>query len=192
MRAYTELVIVIDQSGSMETIRNDIIGGFNALLDEQKKIGECKVSIVLFSDKITRINKRVDINNIERLNERNYVPNGCTALLDAVGNAISVTKNNIYSLKEEDKPKNVIFSILTDGYENASREYSYKQIKKMIELQKEEGWQFMFQGANIDVMEQADKLGIDKDMAIEFEANSCDVKRKISKVSGLMKSIIVK
>lgn len=150
MKDLTELVIIIDKSGSMHGLEKDVVGGFNALIEEQSKEGETKVTTVFFNDRVIFVHEGVDIKEIKPLDGRSYQPGGCTALLDAIGDAISFIKAKHSKLKEEELPEHTIFSIMTDGLENASREYSYKRIKDMIELQKKCGWDFMFQAANID------------------------------------------
>lgn len=175
MKDLTELVIIIDKSGSMHGLEKDVVGGFNALIEEQSKEGETKVTTVFFNDRVNFVHEGVDIKDIKPLDGRNYQPGGCTALLDAIGDAISFIKAKHSKLKEEELPEHTIFSIMTDGLENASREYSYKRIKDMIELQKKCGWDFMFQAANIDTEYEADRLGIDRDMAMSFDADSSGV-----------------
>lgn len=172
MRDVTELVIIIDRSGSMRPLTEDVIGGFNSLIEEQKKQGETIVTTIFFNDAIKFIHERIDIKEIKPLDKRTYVASGCTALLDAIGDGIAFIKSKHASIKEENLPKHTIFSIMTDGLENASREYTYKKIKDMIELQKKCGWDFIFQAANIDTEYEANRLGIDADMAMSFEADS--------------------
>lgn len=173
----TELIIIIDKSGSMNGLESDVIGGYNSLIEEQKKEGETKVTTLFFDSNVKWIYENKDINEIVPLEEKQYRPSGCTALLDAIGNAIVFVKERRAKLKAEDIPEHTIFSIMTDGYENASREYTYKKIKEMIEFQKKCGWNFLFQAANIDVEYEADRLGIDMDDAVMFEASSGGVKR---------------
>lgn len=179
MRDVTELVIIIDKSGSMQPLTKDVIGGFNSLIEEQKKEGETIVTTIFFNDSIKFIHERTDIKEIKPLDKRTYCASGCTALLDAIGDGIAFIKSKHASTKEENLPKHIIFSIMTDGLENASREYSYKKIKDMIELQKKCGWDFIFQAANIDIEYEANRLGIDADMAMSFEANSEGVKTQM-------------
>ena len=171
MKDITELVIIIDRSGSMHGLEKDVIGGFNSLIEEQRKEeGETLVTTIFFNQDVKFIHERIDINNIKKLDGRSYIPSGCTALLDAIGNAIGFIKGRHAKLDEKELPKHTIFSIMTDGLENASKEYSYSQIKNMIKLQKKSGWDFMFQAANIDTEYEADRLGIDRDMANSFDA----------------------
>lgn len=177
MNKQTELVIIIDRSGSMHGLEKDVVGGFNSLIEEQKKEGDAVVTTIFFNDKVSFIHEGVDIKEVKPLDGRSYQPCGCTALLDAIGDAISLIKAKHSKLKENELPEHTIFSIMTDGLENASREYSYKRIKEMIELQKKCGWTFLFQAANIDTEYEADRLGIDKNMTMDFKANSGDVNR---------------
>ena len=179
MKDVTELVIIIDRSGSMHPLTDDVIGGFNSLIEEQKKEGETVVTTIFFNDSIKFIHERIDIKEIKPLDRRTYCASGCTALLDAIGDGIAYIKSKHASMREENLPKHTIFSIMTDGLENASREYSYKKIKSMIELQKKCGWDFIFQAANIDTEYEADRLGIDRDMAMSFEADSDGVKTQM-------------
>ena len=179
MSELTELVIIIDRSGSMHGLEGDVIGGYNSLIEKQKQEGETKVTTVFFNDEMSIINEDVDIKEISPLDKRSYCPTGCTALLDAVGNTIGLIKAKHAKLTADQLPKNTIFSIMTDGLENASKEFTYKKVKNMIELQKKCGWDFLFQAANIDAAEEANKLGIDKDMAYEFEASSTGVKKNM-------------
>ena len=179
MKDVTELVIIIDRSGSMEPLREDVIGGFNSLIEEQKKEGETIVTTIFFNDSIKFLHERINIKEIKPLDKRAYRPSGCTALLDAIGDGIAFIKSKHASTKEENLPKHTIFSIMTDGLENASREYSYNRIKDMIEFQKKCGWDFIFQAANIDTEYEANRLGIDADMAMSFEANSKGVSRQM-------------
>ena len=171
MKDITELVIIIDRSGSMHGLEKDVIGGFNSLIEEQRKEeGKTLVTTIFFNQDVKFIHEGIDINNIKKLDGRSYIPSGCTALLDAIGNAIGFIKTRHAKLDEKELPKHTIFSIMTDGLENASKEYSYSQIKNMINLQKKSGWDFIFQAANIDVEYEADRLGIDKDMTNSFDA----------------------
>ena len=167
----TELVIIIDKSGSMHGLEKDVIGGFNSLIEEQKKEGETIVTTIFFNDKKKLIHEGVDIKEVKPLDRRSYQPSGCTALLDAVGDAISLIKAKHSRLKEEDLPEHTIFSIMTDGLENSSREYSYPRVKEMIKFQEKCGWEFIFQAANIDVEREADRLGIKREMANKFTAS---------------------
>ena len=179
MKDVTELVIIIDKSGSMYGLRKDVVGGFNSLIENQKKEGETLVTTIFFNDEVDIIDEDVNIKDIAPLTLRQYSPSGCTALLDAIGDAISIVKAKHTKLNEDELPKNTIFSIMTDGLENASREYSYRRIKSMINMQKKCGWDFIFKAANIDVHKEADRLGIDDDCCENFIASSEGIKTQM-------------
>ncbi len=170
----TEIVFILDRSGSMHGLEKDTIGGFNALIDKQKREdGECYVSTVLFSDGSRVLHDRVSIGKIEPLTERDYRVGGCTALLDAIGDAIHHIGNVHKYAREEDRPARTMFVITTDGYENASHRYTADQVKAKIERQKEKhGWEFVFLGANIDAVETAGRIGIQADRAANYHADS--------------------
>lgn len=169
----TEIVFILDKSGSMSGLEADTIGGYNAFLEKQKKVeGEAYVSTVLFSDDSTVIHDHVPIAKVEPLNDQQYFVGGCTALLDAVGGAIHHIGNVHKYAREEDRPEKTIFVITTDGQENSSHVYNYEKIKKLIERQQEKyGWEFIFLGANMDAISEAGRLGISADRAVQYE---CD------------------
>jgi len=166
----TELVMILDRSGSMQGLEKDTIGGYNAMLEKQKDgVGDVFVTTILFDDRTEMIHERVDIREIRPITEKEYYVRGCTALLDAVGDAIKHIEGIHKYTREEDKPGKTIFVITTDGYENASRNYSYGDVKRMIEQQKEKNnWEFLFLGANIDAVEVAGRVGIKPDKAANF------------------------
>ena len=172
-KGLTEIVFILDKSGSMSGLEADTIGGYNSFLEKQKKVeGEAFVSTVLFSDRNEVVHDRVPIEKIEPMNEEQYSVGGCTALLDAIGGAVHHIGNVHKYARDEDKPEHTIFVITTDGQENFSREYSYEKIKKMITRQQEKyGWEFIFLGANMDAIGEAGKLGIRADRAVRYE---CD------------------
>ena len=175
----TELVFILDRSGSMGGLEGDTIGGFNGMIEKQrkdiKKRGDhdekVNITTVLFDDQVELIHDRFDIDIVEPLTDDDYYVRGCTALLDAVGSTILKVSNIQKRLPEDMRAGKVIFVITTDGHENSSREYSYSQIKSMIEQKKEEGWEFLFLGANIDAVETAAQYGIDEDRAVNFHAD---------------------
>ena len=169
----TELVFILDESGSMSGLEKDTIGGFNSLIEKQKKEkGEAVVTTVIFSDNMKFLHDRVEIKDVETMTDKDYTPSGCTALLDTIGNTINHIIKKQSELKEEYVPNKTMVVITTDGLENASREFNYQKVKTLIEKQKELGWEFIFLGANIDVYQEAHKFGINPDMAVEY---CCDV-----------------
>jgi uncharacterized protein YegL len=170
----TEIVFILDRSGSMAGLESDTIGGYNAILEKQKKEdGEANVTTVLFDDKIEMLHRRVSILDIPKITEKEYYVRGCTALLDAIGQSIHYMGNVQKYAKEEDRASKVLFVITTDGYENSSKEYSLGAIRKMVKYQKERyNWEFIFLGANIDAVETAEQFGIDGDNASNYVADS--------------------
>ena len=170
----TEIVLILDRSGSMAGLEEDTIGGFNAMIEKQKnEEGEAVVSTVLFDNECEVIHDRVDIQKIEPMTRKEYYVRGSTALLDAVGGAIHHIGNVHKYAREEDRPEKTLFVITTDGMENASHKYSYARLKAMIERQKEKhGWEFLFLGANIDAAREAARFGIGADCAANYHADS--------------------
>lgn len=167
----TELVFIIDKSGSMSGFERDTVGGFNSMIEKQKAgEGEVLVSTVLFDNESRVLHDRAPIGNVPAMTLREYCACGCTALLDAVGGAIRHIGNIHKYARPEDVPENTIFVITTDGMENASREYSHNAVKKMIEERKEKyGWDFIFLGANIDAVKTAGSIGIGRDRAANYD-----------------------
>ena len=169
-KGLTEIVYILDRSGSMEGLEADTIGGFNSMMEKQKKTGEkAVISTVLFDDESEVLHDRISIDQIGKMTDEQYYVRGCTALLDAVGGAISHIGNIHKYARKEDRPEKTIFIITTDGMENASINYSYDRIQKMIKWQQEKfGWEFIFIGANIDAYEEAQKFGIKKERAVNY------------------------
>lgn len=169
----TELVYIVDCSGSMCGLESDTIGGFNASLKKQKEVpGDVKVSLIFFNNRSKVVVDRADLSEIKPLSENDYQTSGCTALLDAVGGAINHIGKVQGYMPDEYKAGHVIFTIITDGYENASSQYTYSKVKKMITAYEEMGWEFLFLGANIDAAAEAGRLGIKADRAANYCADS--------------------
>ena len=174
----TELVFILDRSGSMQGLEGDTIGGFNAMIEKQKREpGEALVSTILFDDKIEVLHDRVRLGKIASITGKEYYVRGCTALLDAVGGAIHHIGNVHKYARSEDVPEHTLFVITTDGMENSSYRYSSAQVKEMIERQqKKYGWEFLFLGANIDAVETAAGIGIRRERAANYHADSTGTK----------------
>lgn len=172
-KGLTEVIFILDRSGSMSGLEADTIGGFNSMITKQKKEeGEAYISTVLFDDKTEVLYDRVPVSKIEPMNDKQYYVRGCTALLDALGGAIHHIGNVHKYAREEDRPEKTLFIITTDGMENSSHEYSYDKVKKMLEKQKKKyGWEFLFLGANIDAIEVAGRFGIAANRAINYESD---------------------
>lgn len=170
----TELVFILDRSGSMAGLEGDTIGGFNSLIEKQKKQdGKCYVSTVLFDNDSEVIHDRAQLETIKPMTAEDYYVRGCTALIDAIGGAIHHIGNIHKYARNEDVPEHTMFVIMTDGYENASHMYTSDRVKAMIERQKEKyGWEFLFIGANIDAVETARHFGIGEDRAVNYHADS--------------------
>lgn len=168
----TELVMILDRSGSMGGLESDTIGGCNSMMTKQREAeGEVLVSTVLFDDRIEVLYDRVPLDKVPQMTDKEYYVRGCTALLDAVGRAIHHIGSVHKYIREEDRPEKTIFVIITDGLENASREYSYDRVKQMVGQQKEKGWEFLFLGANIDAIKTAGRFGIGADRAANYNSD---------------------
>jgi Mg-chelatase subunit ChlD len=172
-KSTTDIVIVLDRSGSMEAIRQATISGFNAFLKEQQSVEEeAKITLVQFDHLYERLYVRLDIREARPLNKHTYIPRGTTALLDAMGRTIKDTRKHIEALPEGEKPGRVIFVTITDGHENRSSKYTRKQVfDKVSKMQEKHGWEFLFLGANQDAIEEASQLGIEANKAINFVAD---------------------
>lgn len=170
----TELVFILDRSGSMSGLEGDTIGGFNAMIQKQKnEDGEAYVSTILFDNVSEVLHDRINLKDIPKMTDKDYTVRGCTALIDAIGGAIHHIGNIHKYARPEDVPAHTMFIITTDGQENASHQYSSDVVKKMIERQKEKyGWEFLFIGANIDAVETAARFGIDRNRAVNYNADS--------------------
>ena len=173
-KRLTELVFILDKSGSMAGLERDTIGGFNAMLDKQKaQAGECRITTVLFDHRYELLHDRTDIRAVRPITAREYRVGGSTALLDALGKTIHKIATAQKNTSEPFRAKRVMFVIITDGEENASREYASKEVKEAIQRQKSRyGWEFIFLGANIDAVETAGRFGIDAGRAANYVPDS--------------------
>lgn len=180
----TEIVFILDRSGSMSGLEGDTVGGYNAFIEKQKREeGDAKLTTVLFDDKYEVLHDRVDIRKLSPISEREYYVRGTTALIDAIGRSITKMLMDIKMSQEDEKPNKVIFVITTDGYENASCEYSIEEVRNLIENQKKEGWEFIFLGANIDAVKTAGDYGISSDRAANFNNDAKGVSLNYQTVS---------
>ncbi|MBP2642001.1 MAG: hypothetical protein H6Q66_2952 [Firmicutes bacterium] len=170
----TELVFILDRSGSMSGLESDTIGGYNAILEKQKKEpGEAVITTALFDDSYELLHDRINLRGIAPITDKEYYVRGSTALLDAVGKTINKIGNAQKHTAEEERAEHVLFVITTDGMENASREFNYEKVRRMIEHQKNKyGWEFLFLGANIDAVAAAESFGINRDRATNYNADS--------------------
>lgn len=171
---HAEIVFVLDRSGSMSSIKDDAIGGFNAFVDAQKKVaGTADITLVLFDHEYQKVYDAKDINSVELLTDKTYIPRGNTALLDAIGRSINEVGAKLNALKEDERAEKVIVCIITDGAENASKEFTNEKIKEMIEHQKSKyNWEFAYLGANQDSFATASMYGISKGMTSNFAADT--------------------
>ncbi|MDO4553067.1 MAG: VWA domain-containing protein [Bacillota bacterium] len=187
----TEIVFILDRSGSMSGLEADTIGGFNSMIGEQKKAeGEALVSTVLFSNESVVLHDRADVQSIRPMTDEDYTPRGCTALLDAIGEAIRHIGNVHKYARSEDVPEHTMFVITTDGMENASRHYTSEKVKEMIERQKTKyGWEFLFLGANIDAVETARHFGIHEDRAVNYHADSAGTQLNYQAMGAAIRSV---
>ena len=187
----TEIVFILDRSGSMAGLESDTIGGFNSMLEKQKKAdGQALLSAVLFSNDSQVLYDRVDISRIEPMTDEQYRVGGCTALLDAIGDAVHHIGNVHKYAREEDRPVKTVFVITTDGYENSSRHYSYDQVQRMVKRQQEKyGWEFLFLGANMDAISAARSFGIREDRAVRYKCDSVGTGKNFNTVSDALCSL---
>lgn len=186
-KGLTEIVFILDNSGSMQSIKDDAIGGYNAFIEDQRKAeGETTVTLILFNTNVAKVYEGEKIQNVTTLTAQDYIPQGMTAMNDAIGTAIDSVGGRLNATNEAERPENVIFAIMTDGQENASREYSGQQVKDKVTHQTDTyNWQFIFLGANIDSKKTASGLGIRADFAGDFVAKGDGLSRSMASVSSM-------
>ena len=184
----SEIICIIDRSGSMGLIVNDAIGGFNTFLEEQKKIpGDATLTFIQFDTRYEVIHENLNVNDVPPLDNSTYKPRGGTALLDAIGETVDSTGQRLANMPEENRPDKIIVAILTDGEENSSRKYNLSKIRKMIEHQRKKyQWEFIYLGANQDAFAEGSKLGIDKKDSINFASTGKGVRTAYENMSDLV------
>ena len=187
MKATTEIVFILDRGGSMAGLESDTIGGFNALIEKQKRQGSAaRISLILFDDQTDVVLDRVPIMKVGALSEDEYYVRGCTALLDAVGKSVTHISGLHQSMRKENRPGKTLFIITTDGMENSSQEYSLSQVRNLIEKQKERyHWEFLFLGANIDAVKTADSMGIRANRSANFHADEKGLMKKFKAIDSV-------
>lgn len=183
-RGLTELVFILDRSGSMGGLERDTIDGFNTMIKKQRASeGEAVVTTVLFDDQFELLHDRIPLKEIQPIGRKEYFVRGCTALLDAIGRTINKITEEYRKLSDDCKAEKVIFVITTDGLENSSREFSYKRVRELVENQKKQGWEFIFLGANMDAVSEAAKFGIEEDRAVTYQNDSIGIELNYSAIS---------
>lgn len=187
-KGLTEIVFILDRSGSMGGLERDTIGGYNSMLERQKKEeGEAVLSTVLFDDKIEVLHDRKDLYDVKPITNSDYYVRGCTALLDAVGGTIQHIGNVHKNMPADQRPEKTLFIITTDGMENASKEYTYSKVKKLVEEKKKKyHWEFVFLGANIDAVEVAGRFGVAKNRAVRYECDSAGTELNFKVMSKMV------
>ncbi|MBR4142139.1 MAG: VWA domain-containing protein [Firmicutes bacterium] len=186
----TELVFILDRSGSMAGLESDTIGGFNGLIDKQKKVdGKAFVTTVLFDNQQKTVHDRIDLTEVAPMTEKEYYVGGSTALLDAVGDTVTHIEKIHKYVRPEDVPAHTMVVITTDGMENSSHRWRAADVKKLVEKKKEGGWEFLFLGANIDAVSEAARFGIDADRAVRYCNDSVGVRKNFSAVGKAMASL---
>lgn len=190
-KGLTELIFILDRSGSMCGLESDTIGGFNSMLEKQKKEeGEAIITTVLFDDKYELLHDRINLKDVAPITDKDYFVRGTTALLDAIGRTINKIVNEQKNKSEQERAEYVLFVIITDGMENASQEYSLNKVREMIEYQKTNyGWEFIFLGANIDAIATAERFGISKDRAVNYNADGEGILLNYKVISKTVSSI---
>jgi len=186
----TEIVVVLDKSGSMNSIREDTIGGFNTFIEDQRKAeDDANITLIGFNQRVDEVYKSIDIKEIDLLTEKNYVPNGMTALYDAIGTAVGTMKEEIAKREEEDRPKQVIVVVITDGFENSSKEYSNTDVKTMIKrMETVHDWSFVYIGANQDAFEVGGGMGFKRRSTMSWDSDAAGSAQMYGTLSKSVKS----
>ena len=189
-QGQTELAFILDRSGSMSGLESDTIGGFNSLLDKQKReSGSCTVTTVLFDNAYELLHDRIPLNGVRNITNQDYFVRGSTALLDAIGRTVDKVVSAQRQTAETERAEKVLVVIITDGMENASREYRYERVREMIEQQQKEGWEFLFLGANIDAIKAASSFGIAADRAVNYRPDGVGTRLNYDVVSDAVCSV---
>jgi len=190
-KGLTELVFILDKSGSMHGLEADTIGGFNSFIEKQKDVdGECLVSTVLFSDRSQVLHDRARLETIAELTKNDYRVGGCTALFDAIGDAVHHIETVHRYIRDEDVPESTVFVIITDGMENASRRWKSAEVKRLIESKREKNkWEFLFLGANIDSAETAESIGIARNRAVDYECDAAGTQANFDAIDFAVSSV---
>ena len=184
MQGRTELVFILDRSGSMSGLESDTIGGFNSLLDKQKReTGSCTVTTVLFDNAYELLHDRIPLNGVSNITQKDYFVRGSTALLDAIGRTVDKIANAQRQTAECERAEKVMVVIITDGMENASREYKFDRVREMIDQEQKTGWEFLFLGANIDAIKTASSFGIAADHAVNYRPDGVGTRLNYDVVS---------
>jgi len=191
MKQLVEIICIIDRSGSMQTLKDDAIGGFNSFLDDQKKLpGSAQLTLVLFDDEYLKIHDALNIQDVPPLTSESYTPRGTTALYDAIGKTVNEVGKRLADTPEHERPNKILVCILTDGHENASTEFTSEKIAEMIDHQKTKySWEFMFLAANQDAVLTAKTMNIDADHAISFDATRRGMRFSMGSISDISKRI---
>jgi len=190
-KGLTELVFILDRSGSMSGLESDTIGGFNSMITKQKKLGhDALVSTILFNHESKVVHDRIPLKNVPMMTEEDYEASGCTALIDAIGESVKHIRNIHKYIREEDTPEHALFVITTDGMENASRHFDSDTVKNMVKEQQEKGWEFLFLGANIDSVETAKSFGIHERNAVNFHNDSRGILGNFAALGAICQSMM--
>jgi len=186
----TEMVFILDRSGSMAPLVSDTIGGFNGMIEQQKKVeGKAYVTTVLFDSTVSTLHDRIDLTEVPVMTEKEYRVGGCTALIDAIGSTVKHIEDIHKYIRAEDVPEHVIFVVTTDGLENASRNYRADDVRKTLKDKQKQGWEFLFLGANIDAVETGERFGFSKENSVNYKADGMGTHKLFGSVARAMQSV---